>query len=90
MVMDHKIKHGTMTLFCDDISAINISKGHVQYSRTKRIDICDHFTSELVKDKVSLVDYNSTENQLVKIFTKSLDALRFHYLRKDIDICTIP
>ena len=32
-----------MTLYCDNLSAINISKNLVQYSRTKHIDIRHHF-----------------------------------------------
>ena len=50
-LIDYGINQGTMTLFCDNTSAINISKNPVQHSRTKHIDR-HHFIRELVEDHI--------------------------------------
>lgn len=50
-----------MTLFCDKLSAINISKNNVQHSRTKNIDIRHHFIRELVEDKIVNPEHIETE-----------------------------
>ena len=39
-----------LTIYCDNTSAINISKNLVQHSRTKHIEIRHHFIRELVED----------------------------------------
>src|ERR1044072_6678243 len=76
-----------MTLFCDNMSAINISKNHVLHSRTKHIDIRHHFIRELVEDKIVTLGHVATNNQLADIFTKALDANRFEELRGKLGIC---
>lgn len=76
-----------MTLFCDNFSAINISKNPIQYSRTKHIDIKHHFIIELVEDKVVTLEHVSTKNQLADIFTKALDVVQFEKLRGKLGIC---
>ncbi|XP_058784318.1 uncharacterized protein LOC131659097 [Vicia villosa] len=73
-----------MTLYCDNFSAINISKNPIQHSRTKHIDIRHHFIRELVEDKVIYLEHVSTELQLADIFTKSLDATQFENLRSKL------
>ena len=39
-----------LTLYCDNINTINISKNLVQHSRTKHIDIQHHFIESLIED----------------------------------------
>lgn len=51
MMSDYSLNQGTMTLYCDNTSAINISKNPLQHSRTKHVDIHHHFIHELVEDK---------------------------------------
>lgn len=43
MLSDYGFHQGTMTVFCDNTSAINISKNPIPHSRTKHIDIRHHF-----------------------------------------------
>ena len=50
MLQDYGISQGTMTVFCDNTSAINISNNPVQHSKTKHIDIRHHFIRDLVED----------------------------------------
>jgi hypothetical protein len=89
LLSDYDIAHGTMIIYCDNTSAINISKNPVQHSRTKHIDIRHHFLRDLVESKVISLDFVSTDNQLADLFTKPLDGLRFEFLRKAIGVCDI-
>ena len=77
MLEEYNVRQEVMTLFCDNMSAINISKNHVLHSRTKHIDIRHHFIRELVEDKIVTLEHVATKNQLADIFTKALDANQF-------------
>ena len=66
----------SMTIYCDNLNAINISKNHVQHSCAKHINILHHFIQSLVEDKVIKLKHVPTEHQLADIFTKGLDASR--------------
>ncbi|CAM8962873.1 unnamed protein product [Rhodiola kirilowii] len=52
MLSEYGVKQEEMTLYCDNMSAISISKNPVQHSRTKHIDIRHHFIRELVEQKI--------------------------------------
>ncbi|KAG9458830.1 hypothetical protein H6P81_003338 [Aristolochia fimbriata] len=89
MLSDYGFNNTEMTVYCDNTSAINISKNPVQHSRTKHIDIRHHFIRELVEDGQVLIEHVSTENQLADIFTKSLEAKRFEFLCGALGLCCI-
>ncbi|RVW19328.1 Retrovirus-related Pol polyprotein from transposon TNT 1-94 [Vitis vinifera] len=89
MLRDYGIDQGTMVVFCDNTSAINISKNPVLHSRTKHIDIRHHFIHDLVEDKVVSLEYVPTEGQIADILTKPLDVSRFESLRKVLDNPTL-
>ena len=78
-----------MTLYCDNLNAINISKNFFQHSRTKHINIRHHYIRSLVEDKVSELKNVPTEHQLADIFTKGLDASRFETLRISLGLCIL-
>ena len=79
-----------MCVFCDNTSAINLSKNLVQHSKSKHIEICYHFIWDLVEERVVCLKFIHTDNQKVDIFTKSLDGPQFESLRKTIGVGTIP
>ena len=87
MLTEYNVSQNVMTLFYDNLSAINISKNPIQHSRTKHIDIRHHFIRDLVEDKVITLEHVSTELQLADIFTKALDATQFENLRGKLGIC---
>ena len=87
MLTEYNVSQNVMTLFCDNLSAINISKNPIQHSRTKHIDIRHHFIRDLVEDKVITLKHVATELQLADIFTKALDATQFENLRSKLGIC---
>jgi hypothetical protein len=68
------------------LSAINISKNHVQHSKTKHIDIRHHFIRDLVENKVVTLEHVGTKEQVADIFTKALDANQFEKLRGKLGI----
>ena len=89
MMMDYGFDLDILTIFCDNTSAINISKNPVQHSRTKHIDIRHHFIRELVENKVLVLEYIETHKQIADIFTKALDSVRFDFLRKSLGVCSL-
>ena len=89
MLEDCGIFQDTLIVYCDNTSAINISKNLVQHSRTKHIDIRHHFIRELVENKSVVIEHVATDMQLADIFTKALDASRFISLRKALGICIV-
>ena len=89
MLEDYGIVQDTLTVFCDNTSAINISKNRVQHFRTKHIDIRHHFIRELVENKSIVIEHVATDKQLAYIFTKALYSSRFIFLRKALEICIL-
>lgn len=87
MTSDYGIDSGLLQVYCDNKSAIDISKNPVQHSRTKHIDIRHHFVRELVERKQVGVEHVGTDLQLADIFTKPLDFNRFVTLRNTIGVC---
>ena len=87
MLSEYNVTQEVMTLYCDNLSAINISKNPIQHSRTKHIDIRHHFIRELVEEKIITLEHVTTEKQLADIFTKALDANQFECLRGKLGIC---
>ena len=61
MLNDYSIILDGMILYCDNTSAINISKNPVQDSRTKHIDIHHHFIRELVENKTIVLEHVETK-----------------------------
>ena len=57
-----------MIVYCDNSSAIDISKNLVQHSKTKHIEIRYHFIRNLVERKIVALDYIPTERQNVDIY----------------------
>ncbi|KAG9450359.1 hypothetical protein H6P81_010324 [Aristolochia fimbriata] len=81
MLADYGFEQDILTVFCDNTSAIDISKKPVQHSRTKHIDIWYHFIRELEAKKIISLEYISTANQLADIFSKILDRTRFEFIQ---------
>ncbi|XP_058746184.1 secreted RxLR effector protein 161-like [Vicia villosa] len=49
---EYNVEQDVMTLYCDNLSAINILKNPIQHIWTKLIDIRHHFIRDMVDDKV--------------------------------------
>ena len=90
LLHDYGIPQDTICVFCDNTSAINLSKNLVQHSKSKHIEIRYHFIQDLVEDKVVCLEFIHTNNQKTDIFTKPLNAPQFESLHKTIGVDTIP
>ena len=90
LLHDYGIPQDTMCVFCDNTSAINLSKNLVQHSRSKHIEIRHHFIQDLVEDKVVCLEFIHADNQKANIFTKPLNGPWFKSLCKTIGVGTIP
>ena len=73
-----------MLVYCDNSSAIDISKNLIQHSKTKHIEIIYHFIRDLVERKIVSLEYIPTKRQNADIFTKHLDRSKFETLRQVI------
>jgi len=61
----------------------------VQHFITKHIEICHHFIRDHVNNGECVVQFVSSEKQLVGLFTKPLKKERFIFLRNELCIIDI-
>ena len=73
-------------LYCENTSAINISKNPVMHAKTKHIAIKYHYVRDLVEDKKVKMEYIHTKEQIVDIFTKPLPKDAYEYLRGKLGV----
>jgi hypothetical protein len=77
-------------IYCDNTSAIDISKNPVMHSKTKHIPIKYHFLWEHVAEKNIRVEYVGKKEQVAGIFTKPLPRETFEYLRQRTRVISTP
>ena len=75
-----------VTLYCDNTSAINISKNPIMHIKTKHISIKYHYVRELVQEKEVRMEYVHTKEQIADIFTKALPKDAHEYLRGKLGV----
>ena len=81
LLSDFEISQDTMVIYCDNSSAIDISKNPVKHSKTKHIEIRYHFIRDLVERKIVALEYIFTKRQNVDIFAKPLDKSLRHFIK---------
>jgi hypothetical protein len=81
---DYGYKLSKVPLLCDNESAIRMVDNLVEHNRTKHIDIRYYFLRDHQQWGDIAIDYVSTHNQLVDIFTKPLDEKTFSKLRNEL------
>ena len=86
LLHDYGICQEHLTIYCDNTSAMNISKNSVQHSRTKHIEIRHHFIGELVEDGTLTLEFIHTDDQKTDLFTKPLDSKHFEFLHQNIGV----
>ena len=74
-------------IYCDNKTAISLTKNHVFHGRSKHIDIKFHYIRDLVKGREIELKFCKLEDQVADILTKSLKAEIFHNLKKKIGMC---
>jgi hypothetical protein len=68
-------------IYCDNNSAIKLSKNPVLHGRSKHIDVRFHFLRDLTRDGVVELVYCNTQEQITNIMTKPLKLEAFLKLR---------
>ena len=82
----HQKKNEATTIFCDNLSTIAMTKNLIHHSRTRYIDMRHHFIREHVTGGDIEMEYCSTKEQVVDLFTKSHPLEKFFYLRGKIGV----
>lgn len=67
-----KFVKDTIKVYCDNQSAIELSKNAVFHKRSKHVDISFHFIRELVERGDIVVKYLRTDSMIADVLTKSL------------------
>ena len=80
---------GATIIFCDNNSAIKLSKNPVLHGRSKHIDVKYYFLRDLNNEGTVELQYCRSEDQLADIFTKPLRSLPFQKLRRLMGINTM-
>ena len=77
-------------VFCDNISAIKLSKNPVMHGHSKHIDVRFHFLRDLVKDGILELIHCSTQQQVADILTKPLKLDTFLKMRNLLGVHEYP
>jgi hypothetical protein len=85
-LVDYNIKLDSVSLLCDNESAVKIAKNPVLHSRTKHIDIRHHFLREKEANGDIALQNVRSEEQLTDIFTKPLNECIFVRLRNELNV----
>lgn len=85
-LFDYNLSFEGIPIYCDNTSAISLSKYIVHRSRAKHIDIRHHFICDHIENGDFLLKFVDSENQLANIFTKPLLEERFCFLWKRLGI----
>ncbi|XP_040361647.1 secreted RxLR effector protein 161-like [Rosa chinensis] len=84
------IQSKSTVIYCDNCSAIKLSKNPVMHGRSKHIDVRFHFLRELSRDGVVDLKYCSSQDQVADVMTKPLKLDDFVRLRELLGVCTVP
>ena len=88
-LLDYGVRLSKVPLYCDNTSAINLTKNPIQHSKNKHIEIRHHFIRDHVQKGDCEIQFVKIEHQLVDLFTKPLVRDRFNKLRNELGILDI-
>ncbi|KAL5747588.1 hypothetical protein ACOSQ2_024885 [Xanthoceras sorbifolium] len=76
-------------LYCDNNSAIALSKNPVFHGKSKHIRIKYHYIRDLIKNGEIMVKHWKTQHQLADIFTKALKAEIFVSMKEKLGVTQV-
>lgn len=88
-LVDYQICGNSIPIFCDNTTAIYLTKNLIQHSRTKHIEIKHHFMRDYVHKGVIDIKFIDTYHQWANIFTKPLSIKRFDFIKKNLNMVHI-
>ena len=80
---------GAITIWCDNMSSIQLAKNPMFHARTKHIEVHYHFVREKVIDGEVDLLYVSTNQQVSDILTKGLSMEKHTQFRDMMGVITI-
>ena len=85
----HQTIDYAVPLHCDNQSAIRLAENPEFHARTKQVEVHYHFVREKVLQGEIEMCQIKTEDQVVDIFTKGLNATKFADFRKQLGMMTM-
>ncbi|GKV27140.1 hypothetical protein SLEP1_g36344 [Rubroshorea leprosula] len=82
-------QHKATSIYCDNNSAIKLSRNPILHGRSKQIHVRYNFLRNLVEDGTIELIYCRTEDQVADIFTKPLKVAAFSKPRKLLGVCSM-
>eukprot|EP00253_Pinus_taeda_P029076 PITA_29076 len=73
-------------IYCDNQSCIKLTENPVFHDRSKHIEIKYHFIKDYVQKGVVKLEYISTNEQVVNIFTKALPQRKHVYFKDKMGV----
>ena len=89
-LLDYGLKFDSTPIYCDNTSAINLTKNPILHSRTKHIDLRHHFLRDHVAKNDISIHFVPTDKQIADIFTKPLCDDKFCSFRLNLGVCSCP
>ena len=86
---DFNLYESKIPIFCDNTSAICLSKNPILHSKAKHIEIKYHFIRDYIQKGILNLIFVKTDHQWADIFTKPLLEDRFNFILKNIcmEVC---
>ena len=75
-----------ISIFCDNKSAIDLTKNSMYHARTKHIDIQHHFVREAVKNKQIVISKISTDEMVADSLTKAVCRQKHEFCTAEMGI----
>ena len=80
---DYGLNFNPIPIFCDNTSAINLTRNLIQHFKANHIEIRHYFIRDHVQKGDIDLNFISIVCQLVDIFTKALHQDRFFSIKKE-------
>ena len=69
-----------MTVFCNNLVAINIAKNLVHHDRTQHVELDHHLIKEKIEEGILNLIHTSTHLQVANVLTKVISRIKFEEL----------